>query len=114
MERAKLKVSSAARTAVGFRQSQGPAQIGVKISFKGVGVTALPDKAVNGGRLTPTILAMDAFETCFCRRMADPWVPVETRKPKPSACGLGGLLEIERLSPLTMLFFEEILMHIVV
>ena len=66
------------------------------------------------GRVTPTILAMDAFETCFCRRMADPWVPVETRKPKPLACGLGGLLEIERLSPLTMLFFEEILMHIVV
>jgi hypothetical protein len=30
------------------------------------------------------------------------------------ARGLGGLLEIERLSPLTTLFFEEILMHIVV
>ena len=41
-------------------------------------------------------------------------MPVETRKPKPLACGLGGLLEIERLSPLTVLFFEEILMHIVV
>ena len=25
------------------------------------------DKAVNGGRLTPTILAMDGFETCFKR-----------------------------------------------
>ena len=36
-----------ARMAV--RASRGPDQIGVKISFKDLGVTALSDKAVNGG-----------------------------------------------------------------
>src|SRR5271165_2286768 len=34
--------------------------------FEGLGVQ--PHKEVNGGPRTSTILAMDAFETCFCRR----------------------------------------------